>query len=49
MLKVVYWLAVLAVSLAIVFLLILLFESLDDSSVDQGSGTGGRPAALLGL
>ena len=37
-LKVVYWLAVLVVSLVIVFLLVLLFESLDDSSVDQGSG-----------
>jgi hypothetical protein len=37
-LKVLYWLAVLVVSLVIVFLLVLLFESLDDSSVDQGSG-----------
>jgi hypothetical protein len=32
-LKLLYWLAVLVVSLAIVFALILLFESLDDSSV----------------
>lgn len=48
LLKAVYWLAVLAISLAIVFLLVLLFESLDDSSVDQGGGAGGRhPAALL--
>ena len=31
-----YWLAVLAVSLVIVFLLVLLFESLDDAGVDQG-------------
>jgi hypothetical protein len=36
-LKALYWLAVLVVSLVIVFLLVLLFESLDDSSVDQGS------------
>jgi hypothetical protein len=35
-LKALYWLAVLIVSLVIVFLLVLLFESLDDSSVDQG-------------
>jgi hypothetical protein len=41
-LKLVYWLAVLVVSLVIVFLLVLLFESLDDSSVDQGGGPGGR-------
>ncbi len=33
-LKVVYWLAVLVVSLAIVFTLVLLFESLDDSAVE---------------
>jgi hypothetical protein len=43
-LKALYWLAVLAVSLVIVFLLVLLFESLDDSSVD-----GGVVPALLGL
>ncbi len=35
-LKILYWLAVLAVSLVIVFLLVLLFESLDDAGVDQG-------------
>ena len=35
-LRVLYWLAVLAVSLVIVFLLVLLFESLDDAGVDQG-------------
>ena len=45
-LKALYWLAVLAVSLVIVFLLVLLFESLDDSSVDQGSGV---ILPLLGL
>jgi hypothetical protein len=48
MLKVLYWVAVLAVSLVIVFLLVLLFESLDEAGVEQGSGTG-QPAALLGL
>lgn len=35
-LKALYWLAVLAVSLVIVFLLVLLFESLDDAGVDEG-------------
>jgi hypothetical protein len=35
-LKVLYWLAVLIVSLAIVFALVVLFESLDDSSVNGG-------------
>ncbi len=39
-LKVLYWLAVLAVSLVIVYLLVLLFESLDDAGVDQGSVIG---------
>jgi hypothetical protein len=52
--KVVYWLAVVVVSLVIVFLLVRLFESLDDSSVDPGAGTttsGGLvlPPSLLGL
>jgi hypothetical protein len=35
-LKILYWLAVLLVSLVLVFLLILLFESLDDAGVEQG-------------
>ena len=51
-LKLVYWLAVLVVSLVIVFLLVLLFESLDDSSVDQGGRSTGQttqPGGLLGL
>ena len=48
LLKVHYWIAVLAVSLVIVFMLILLFESLDDSSVDEGArGPGGPPASSL--
>ena len=32
-LRILYWVAVLGLSLVIVFLLVLLFESLDDSSV----------------
>jgi uncharacterized membrane protein YhaH (DUF805 family) len=39
-----YWLAVLIVSLAIVFLLILLLESRDNSSVN---GQGPSPARAL--
>jgi hypothetical protein len=42
--KVAYWLAVAVVSLALVFALILLLESRDDSSVD--SGALGPPRAL---
>jgi hypothetical protein len=45
LLKTLYWLAVLAVSLVIVFLLVLLFESLDDAGVDEG----GVLLPLLGL
>jgi len=41
----VYWLAVLVVSLALVVVLILFFESRDDSSLDRGLNPGG-PAAL---
>jgi hypothetical protein len=35
-LKVLYWLAVVIVSLAIVFALVLLFESLDEAGLDEG-------------
>jgi hypothetical protein len=42
-LKILYWLAVLVVSLVIVLALVMLFESLDDSSV------GGVLTPLLGL
>ncbi|MEA2478332.1 MAG: hypothetical protein QOJ07_254 [Thermoleophilaceae bacterium] len=45
-LKIVYWIAVLAVSILIVFALVLLFESLDTSSVGGGAVV---PAPLLGL
>ena len=45
--RIVYWVAVIAVSIARVLALVLLFESLDDSSVDEGSqkGDGGTAAA----
>jgi len=42
--KIVYWLAVLAISLALVIALILFFESRDDSSLE---GAGARPPAVL--
>lgn len=48
LLKVLYWLAVLIVSLVIVFALVMLFESLDQAGVDQGStGSGGVVLPLL--
>jgi hypothetical protein len=49
LLKVLYCVAVLVVSLALVLLLIMLFESLDDSSVQQGSGAATQASALLRL
>lgn len=45
--KTLYWLAVIAVSLAIVFMLVLLFESLDDSSVREDGDTTGPGLILL--
>lgn len=47
LLKTLYWLAVLAVSLLIVFLLVLLFESLDEADVEQGGALA--PLWLLRL
>jgi hypothetical protein len=41
--KVLYWLAVLAVSLALLVALVLFFESRDDSELD-GSGVPAPPA-----
>jgi hypothetical protein len=41
--KIVYWLAVLAISLALVVALILFFESRDDSSLEGASA----PSAAL--
>ena len=40
-LKVVYWLAVLAVSIAILVALVLIIESRDQSSVDEDEGAAG--------
>jgi len=37
--KVLYWLAVVAISLLLVVLLILFFESRDDSSLDESRAT----------
>jgi hypothetical protein len=42
--KIVYWLAVIAISLALVVALILFFESRDDSSLDDGAQRA--PASL---
>ena len=47
--RIVYWVAVIAVSVALVLALVLLFESLDDSSVDEDSQNGGNAAAALVL
>jgi len=38
--KVLYWVAVVAISLLLVVGLILFLESRDDSSLDEGSGAG---------
>ena len=40
--RVLYWLAVLAVSLVLVFLLIMLFESRDDSDIEGGANSALR-------
>jgi hypothetical protein len=40
-LKVLYWLAVLVVSLALLVLLVLFFESRDSSQVEDGEARGG--------
>jgi len=44
--KLVYWLAVIAISVALVVALILFFESRDDSSLEGAQR--GAPAALTG-
>jgi hypothetical protein len=41
--KVIYWLAVLAISVALLIALVLFFESRDESEI-EGSGGGGRLA-----
>ncbi|MBN1529712.1 MAG: hypothetical protein JW895_11660 [Thermoleophilaceae bacterium] len=47
--KTLYWLAVLVISLALLVLLVLFFESRDNSSLDErdSSGTGARVAATF--
>lgn len=45
LLRLLYWLAVLAISLALVVALILFFESRDDSRIEDGA----RRPALSGL
>ncbi len=45
-LKILYWLAVMVVSLALLVALVLFFESRDDSSLDQGSRESGAQALL---
>lgn len=37
--RIIYWLAVLAVSIALLILLVLFFESRDDSEVGAGAGS----------
>ena len=49
LLRILYWIAVLAVSIVLVLFLVLLFESLDDSSVGSGSARPAQPAGLLRL
>ncbi len=43
--KILYWLAVLAISLALLVALVLFFESRDDSSLDSGSNVTERAAS----
>jgi hypothetical protein len=45
--KIVYWLAVLAISLALVVALILFFESRDDSSLEGAAAPA--PVTLTGV
>jgi hypothetical protein len=45
MLKALYWLAVVAVSVALVIVLVLIFESLDDSSLEGAGPLPGLTAA----
>lgn len=45
-LKILYWLAVLAISLALLVALVLFFESRDDSSLEAGDREFGALALL---
>lgn len=42
LLKVLYWLSVVAISLALLVALVLFFESRDESSLDEGGARVGR-------
>ena len=46
--RIIYWVMVLVVSVLLVLALVLLFESLDDSSVDENARRG-QPAGVAGL
>ena len=46
-LKILYWLAVLVISLAVLVGLVLFFESRDQSTLDEGAGaSSGAPLAM---
>jgi hypothetical protein len=47
LLKIVYWVAVLAISLVLVVLLILWFESRDDSQLEENSAVPALTAGRL--
>jgi hypothetical protein len=46
--KVLYWFAVLVISLALLVLLVLFFESRDSSQVQNGEARGGVSGAPVG-
>ena len=46
--RVIYWLAVLVISLALLVALVLFFESQDQSSLDQGAAPAAPLAAAAG-
>lgn len=47
--KSLYWLAVLVISLALLVLLVLFFESRDNSNLDDRDSSGAEVPALAGL
>lgn len=49
LLKILYWLAVLAISLALLVALVLFFESRDDSTLDEPEAGGMGPALVSDL
>lgn len=46
-LKILYWLAVVAISLVLLVGLVLFFESRDQSTLDEGAGTPPSPPLVL--